>query len=126
MVVAILWAPNSRSPVHDHNTWGVIGVYDNYVRITNFERLDDGSKTDFARLEEKEALIAPRGAVGYVLPPYQEIHRMENPTGKPTVGIHTYGRAVEECTVFDTETGGTRTIDLSFDHDLRTEMESVR
>jgi len=123
VVVAILWGGHTVSPVHDHRTWAVMGVYDNYVRITNFERIDDGSRTDHARLEPKEALIAPRGSVGYVLPPFQEIHQMENPTGRPTVGIHTYGRAVEECTVFDLATGSTATLPLRFDHDLSNTMK---
>jgi 3-mercaptopropionate dioxygenase len=123
VVVAILWGSRTVSPVHDHRTWGVMGVYDNYVRITNFERLDDGSVADFARLEPREGVIAPRGSVGYVLPPFQEVHQMENPTGRATIGIHTYGRAVEECTVFDLATGKTTLLPLSFDHDVTAELD---
>lgn len=118
VIVAILWGPCCTSPVHDHRTWGVMGVYQNLVRIVNFERLDDGQRPDHARLEEKEGLLAPRGSVGYVLPPFEEVHRMENPTRELTLGIHTYGKAVEECTVFDLETGQTRRLPLTFDHDL--------
>ena len=99
-----------------------MGVYDNYIRITNFERLDDAAEAGKARLLEKEALIAPRGSVGYVLPPFHEIHRMENPTGQPTVGIHTYGDAVDECTLFDLESGQTEEMTLSFDHDCTSEF----
>ncbi len=54
VVLAILWPPGYLTPVHDHGAWGVSGVYENAIRVTNFVRLDDGLRPDYAELNEPD------------------------------------------------------------------------
>ena len=43
--------------------------------------------------------------MAYLLPPYDEIHRIGNTTGKPSVSLHVYGRDLDTVNVFDAVTG---------------------
>ena len=36
-----------------------------------------------------------------MLPPYQEIHRIGNPTDRPSISLHVYGRDLDEVNVYD-------------------------
>jgi hypothetical protein len=55
--------------------------------------------------EETRGTDVGKGSVAYLLPPYEEIHRIGNTTGKPTVSLHIYGRDLDEINVFDQATG---------------------
>ena len=117
VVLAILWPAGYSSPVHDHGAWGVSGVYRNTVRVTNFVRRDDGTRPDYAELNEHSSLVAGVGSVTYVLPPNEEIHQIENPTSEPSVSIHVYGRDITTCAWFDLKTRSVGTLDLTY-HNL--------
>ncbi|MBI4231828.1 cysteine dioxygenase family protein [Candidatus Peregrinibacteria bacterium] len=96
-----VWGPGQGTPVHDHGTWGVMGVYSNEVKVTNYLRLDDGSKQGCAELREASGVISTVGSVTYVLPPNEEIHKVENTSTKPTITLHVYGKDIVECNWFD-------------------------
>ena len=117
VILAILWPAGYASPVHDHGAWGVSGVYRNAVRVTNFVRKDDGSRRDYAELNEHSSLIAGVGSVTYVLPPNEEIHQIENPTSEESVSVHVYGRDITTCAWFDLKTRKVGTLDLTY-HNL--------
>src|SRR5215212_9072134 len=42
-VYAVLFRPDAPTPVHDHVTWGIIGVYSGTQRTTRYRRGDDGA-----------------------------------------------------------------------------------
>ena len=114
VVLAIRWSPGYVTPVHDHGAWGASGVYRNSIRVTNYVRTDDGRDPAVARLSEHSSLTAGIGTVTYVLPPNEEIHRIENPSEEPSVSIHVYGRDIKSCHVFDLATGKVGTLDLTY------------
>lgn len=105
VVIAMVWPPHADSRPHDHRTWGVVGVLQGDLHVTGYEREDDGSVPGRARLRPTGELTAPPGAVAHVLPPHDEFHRLANPSDGTTITVHTYGRPIEACTVFDLETG---------------------
>jgi predicted metal-dependent enzyme (double-stranded beta helix superfamily) len=105
IVLSLVWMPGQATPVHDHSCWGVMGVLQNSLEEVAFERLDDGSRPEFAELQEARSADVGPGSVSFLLPPYQEIHRIGNLTGKPTISIHVYGRDLDEVKVFDQVTG---------------------
>jgi 3-mercaptopropionate dioxygenase len=105
IVLSLVWMPGQATPVHDHSCWGVMGVLQNSLEEVAFERLDDGSRAEFAELQEARSADVGAGSVSFLLPPYQEIHRIGNLTGKPTISIHVYGRDLDEVNVFDQVTG---------------------
>lgn len=101
VVLSLVWQPGQATPIHDHDCWGVMGILDNRLEEVHYERLDDGSRADYAELRESGGVEVTEGSVGYVLPPYQEIHRIANTSEKESVSIHIYGRDLDAINVFD-------------------------
>ncbi len=114
VVIAMLWKPETSSPIHDHASWGVMGTFESAIEITNYDRVDDGRTPGTAELREREMLPSPEGNVAVVMPPKVDIHRMANPTKRPTITIHTYGREVGACNVYDTKSGKIGTVSLRY------------
>jgi predicted metal-dependent enzyme (double-stranded beta helix superfamily) len=114
VIMALLWKPRTASAVHDHASWGVMGTFENAIEVTNFDRVDDGKAAGFAELKTREVLPSPTGNVEVVVPPRVDIHRMANPTDRQTITIHTYGREVDACNVYDPESGKMGTMSLRY------------
>ena len=105
VVLALVWLPGQMTPIHDHSCWGVMGILQNSLEEICYDRLDDGTRPDFAELEQSRGTDVGRGSVAYLLPPYEEIHRIGNSSDKPTISLHIYGRDLDEVNVFDQVTG---------------------
>lgn len=114
VVLAMLWKPKCASPIHDHASWAVMGTHESAIEVTNYDRVDDGGTPGTAELKEREVLAAPEGKVEVVLPPQVDIHRMANPTDRVTITLHTYGREVEACNVYDARSGRVGTVSLRY------------
>jgi predicted metal-dependent enzyme (double-stranded beta helix superfamily) len=114
VVLALLWKPETVSPVHDHASWGIMGTLESTIEITNFDRVDDRSDPGMAHLKEREVLDSSAGCVQVVDPPFVDIHRMQNPTGRQTITLHTYGREVDACSVYDLKTGKMGSVSLRY------------
>jgi predicted metal-dependent enzyme (double-stranded beta helix superfamily) len=106
-ITAVVWGAGDFAPPHDHRTWGLFGVIENQIEETRFRRLDDGSDTTRARIERTREHIIKPGSVSMLVPGSDDIHAMNNPSGRPTVEIHIYGRDLKglERSRFDPETG---------------------
>lgn len=105
VVLSLVWMPGQMTPIHDHACWGVMGLIQNSLEEICYDRLDDGSRPDFAELEQSRGTDVGQGGVAYLLPPYEEIHRIGNTSSKPTISLHVYGRDLDEINVFDQVTG---------------------
>ncbi|MBI4566646.1 MAG: cysteine dioxygenase family protein [Planctomycetes bacterium] len=103
VVMSSVWRAGQGTPVHDHGTWGLMGVLEGELKVTNYVRLDDRSKSGHAELREINGLWSGPGSVSYVLPPHEEIHKVENLGEKVTYGLHVYGRDIIECNQYDLE-----------------------
>ncbi len=69
--------PRSRTQIHDHaHNWTLYGVLDGHETIERYERLDNGSKPDFADIRQTENVKVGPGKVDLVAP-YQ-IHAEES------------------------------------------------
>jgi predicted metal-dependent enzyme (double-stranded beta helix superfamily) len=102
VVVSGVWQPGQGTPVHDHGTWGLMGVISGLLQVTTYERLDDRSRPGHARLRERGMAWCGPGSVATVLPPDEELHKVECPE-VPSLTLHVYGREIEECNVYDLE-----------------------
>ena len=90
-VTAVVWGPGEHLGPHDHLTWGIIGILNNTLTETRYQRIDDRSKEGFAQLElDRKANFKP-GDITLLVPDTDEIHQMDNHTDRPTVEIHVYG-----------------------------------
>lgn len=106
-VSAVIWGPGDHARPHDHHTWGMIGVVGNGITETRFNRVDDRTSTDYARLEKSRETLVKSGEVSLLIPDVDEIHQMDNLSDRPTVEIHVYGRdltGLNRCG-YDLETG---------------------
>jgi len=105
VIMNAVWLPGQGTPIHDHGTWGVMGIMEGELKVTNYLRLDDRSKPGFAKLRESTGMYCGPSSVSYVLPPNEEIHKVENIGEKTTLSLHVYGRDVVEFNLYDLEKG---------------------
>jgi predicted metal-dependent enzyme (double-stranded beta helix superfamily) len=87
-VVALVWRPGQTTPIHDHVSWCVVGVYRGLERETRY-RLVDGA------LERTGAIEAGPGHVEALIPPAENIHSVQAGGDGLTISIHVYGADIE-------------------------------
>jgi predicted metal-dependent enzyme (double-stranded beta helix superfamily) len=92
-----VWPAGSRTKIHDHSSWGAYACAAGTVLEERYERLDDGSRQDHARLQELWQLPwSARDGASTVLPGDGGIHRVGNPYGKAAISVHLYGPQMGE------------------------------
>ena len=87
-VVALVWLPGQKTPIHDHVSWCVVGVYRGIERETHY-RLVDG------RLDPVAEFTAGPGHVEALVPPAENIHAVTAAGPGKTISIHVYGADIE-------------------------------
>ncbi len=87
-----VWPAGTGTRVHDHSSWGVYRCVLGSVLEERYERLDDASRLDHARLRKVwELAWAPEDGVSTVLPGDGGIHRVSNPGEGVAISVHLYG-----------------------------------
>ncbi len=77
VINGLVKAPNTRTSVHDHaHNWTLYGVLDGSENIERYERLDDGSKPDYAELRNTGKFLVGPGDINLVRP--WQIHAEES------------------------------------------------
>ena len=89
-ILAVIWAPGSSAPIHNHNGWAMEGVISGHELNHNYRRLDDGSEPWRAKLEAVAPSEVRAGETTSLLLPPDDIHAVAIPAGK-TMAIHVYG-----------------------------------
>jgi predicted metal-dependent enzyme (double-stranded beta helix superfamily) len=85
-VVAFVWGPGQKTPVHDHQVWGLVGVLQGAELCQSYAAAEAGIG---ARGEERRL---ERGAVEVLSPALGDIHRVENAfADRVSISIHVYG-----------------------------------
>lgn len=92
-----VWPAGSWTRIHDHSSWGVLCCVVGRVQEERYERLDDGSVLEHARLGRlwQRAWSADDGT-STVLPYDGGIHRVGNPYDTIAISVHLYGPRVGE------------------------------
>jgi predicted metal-dependent enzyme (double-stranded beta helix superfamily) len=85
---ALVVPSRSRTPVHDHLAWGLVGIYRGRQDETIYERLDDGSDPARAELKIKQRQELGEGEFYALLPPQDDIHYVETVSEAPSISIH--------------------------------------
>ena len=92
-----LWPPGTGTTIHDHSSWGAYACASGTVLEERFDRIDDGSKAERARLRKAWQLLwSPEDGASTVLPGEGGIHRVGNPGEDVAVSVHLYGPRTEE------------------------------
>lgn len=86
------WAPGQTTPIHDHLTWAVVGVYEGEEREAIYRRTDDGSDPKRASLALASERINAKGHVTVL--GRAGIHRIDNVSTQLSHSIHVYGRDI--------------------------------
>lgn len=113
----MVWKPGQWTPVHDHGTWGVVGILEGVLEERNFIRVDKREREDSGIILQRGGnLLLCQGAVTTFVPNPDHIHR----TGvsrhqKRAVSLHLYGRDMNNYHIYNLELGRRRLIELQDD-----------
>ena len=78
----------SRTPVHDHLAWGLVGIYRGQQDETIYRRLDHGEEEGKAALAIQQQQRLSAGEFYTLLPPKDDIHYVETVSNTPSISIH--------------------------------------
>ena len=101
---ALVWEPGQWTPVHDHGTWGVVGVYEGILEESNFMFSDhvETQNDDNVSLVQGGVVVLSPESVSSFVPNPDHIHKTGNPsTSQRTVSLHLYGNAMAGFYVYD-------------------------
>ena len=112
---AIVWLPGQWTPVHDHGSWGVVGVVEGVLEERSYVRLSpDRGADEGIHLARGGTVLLPHGAVTSFVPNPDHIHVTGVPMERPrAVSLHLYGRTMSSFNIYDVEAGTRRRMDVA-------------
>ena len=110
----MVWNPGQWTPVHDHGTWGIVGIIEGVLEERNFIRMDTRERDDSGILLVRGGnILLNEGSVTTFVPNPDHIHRTGvSRSRKRAVSLHLYGRELSNYNVYDLELGRRRKISL--------------
>ncbi len=90
-LVQARFGPEALTPIHNHGSWGVIGVYKGRDRYQTWRRLDPGTGPGEAEVELVEERILDPGDVVILPPPPQDIHAQQGHDGEAAYEFVLFG-----------------------------------
>ena len=112
---AIVWLPGQWTPVHDHGSWGVVGVVEGVLEERNYVRLSPDRGADAGiELARGGVILLGQGAVTSFVPNPDHIHVTGVPAERQrAVSLHLYGRTMNRFNIYDVAAGTRRGIDVA-------------
>jgi len=100
---ALVWQPGQWTPVHDHGSWGVVGVLQGMLEERSYIRLDANRDADTGmELVRGGIILLAPGTVTSFVPNPDHIHVTGVPaTSALTVSLHLYGRNMDSFCIYD-------------------------
>lgn len=100
---ALVWTPGQWTPIHDHGSWGVVGVWRGVLHERSFIRADSGREQDTnIDLYRGGVLLLAPGTVTSFVPNPDHIHVTGVPgDAAPVVSLHLYGRNMDSFHIYD-------------------------
>jgi predicted metal-dependent enzyme (double-stranded beta helix superfamily) len=104
---ALVWLPGQWTPVHDHGSWGVVGVVEGVLEERSYVRLSaDRGADDGIHLARGGVVLLGPGAVTSFVPNPDHIHITGVPQDRPrVVSLHLYGRMMSSFNTYDVAAG---------------------
>jgi len=87
-VVSLVWKPGQKTPIHDHVSWCVVGVYrgkEQEARYTLYQGKDEPF------LVRTRCALATLGETVALVPPDEDIHEVRCIGDDLAISIHVYG-----------------------------------
>lgn len=86
-IVALVWLPGQKTPIHDHVSWCVVGVHRGEEHETVYEKANPGHQEHLRVVGDG---FNPCGSVAALVPP-GDIHHVANDGHELAVSLHIYG-----------------------------------
>ena len=111
---ALVWLPGQWTPVHDHGSWGVVGVVQGWLEERAYMAIDGEIAADSGiRLRRGGVILLNPGAVTSFVPNPDHIHMTGVAADSETcVSLHLYGRNMSSFHIYDVAAGTRRLIDV--------------
>ena len=103
--------------IHDHGTWGVVGIIEGRLDEQSYLRVDSGqtsTRDDNIELQRSSLVLLSPGSISTFVPNLDHIHRtgcVEN--GSRCVSLHLYGRAMNSFYAYDLDEGTRALIEVA-------------
>jgi 3-mercaptopropionate dioxygenase len=91
-VVALVWQPGQRTPIHDHIAWCIVGVYRGVERELRYRLVERDGEPCLLPVGSVEA---HPGHVEALAGPAEDIHCVTAGGDAKTISIHVYGTDIE-------------------------------
>jgi len=112
---ALVWLPGQWTPIHDHGSWGVVGILEGMLEERSYVRLSPDREADHdIELARGGVMLLGKGAVTSFVPNPDHIHVTGVPAERPrAVSLHLYGRTMTNFNVYDLATRSRRRIEVA-------------
>ena len=112
---ALVWLPGQWTPVHDHGSWGVVGVIEGVLEERSYVRLSPDRGADRGiELVRGGVILLGCGAVTSFVPNPDHIHMTGVPHERPrAVSLHLYGRTMSSFNTYDVAAGTRRRVEVA-------------
>ncbi len=113
-----IWDVGQTTPIHDHGTWGVIGIYRGMENEESFLREGPRESGACAKLTPQGKRLAGPGDVFVCCTQDNDVHRVSCASSEPVVGIHVYGGNLAKIPRFKYEesTGEVKSFTTGWDY----------
>ena len=111
---ALVWLPGQWTPVHDHGSWGVVGIVQGLLEERSFMAVDGEITGDAGiRLRRGGVILLNPGSVTSFVPNPDHIHMTGVAAERETcVSLHLYGRNMNSFHIYDVAAGTRKLIDV--------------
>ncbi len=111
---SLVWLPGQWTPVHDHGSWGVVGVLEGILEERSFLSIDGQiTRDEDIHLRRGGVILLDEGSVTSFVPDPDHIHIAGVPENRGrVVSLHLYGRNMDSFHVYDVEHGNRKMVDV--------------
>ncbi|SFB84232.1 Cysteine dioxygenase type I [Polaromonas sp. OV174] len=112
---ALVWSPGQWTPVHDHGSWGVVGVLEGVLEERNYVRLSPSNgANEGIDLVRGGVFLLGNGTVTSFVPNPDHIHVTGVPSDRPrAVSLHLYGRTMNSFNTYDVSAGTRQRVNVA-------------
>ncbi|HEY4066333.1 MAG TPA: cysteine dioxygenase family protein [Burkholderiaceae bacterium] len=110
---ALVWTPGQWTPVHDHGSWGVVGVCRGLLEERSYVRSGPIEADTGIALQRGGVILLGPGSVTSFVPNPDHIHLTGVSAERPqVVSLHLYGRNMDSFHLYDVDAGTRRRVNL--------------
>ena len=112
-----IWDVGQTTPIHDHGTWGVIGIYRGMEKEESFSNIGTRKNGSMVKINPIGNRLAKPGDTFVCCTKDTDLHRVSCASDEPVIGIHVYGGDLAKIPRFkyDETSGEVTSFDTGWD-----------